>query len=159
MLKDMQQPKIVILGMGNLLLQDEGIGIHFVQMLSKDELDYTNVEIIDGGTSPEIASLVEDADKLIIVDAVKGGKEPGTIYRFSADEIELDSPMKISLHYMGVLDNLMMLKLLRQKPLNTIIIGVEPETIDWGLELSPRIKKRLEELKRIVIQEIRDEMA
>jgi len=158
MLKDMQQGKIVILGMGNLLLQDDGVGVHLVHTLSRDELDYPNLEIIDAGTSPEIVSLIEGADKLIIIDAVKGGKEPGAIYRFSPDELDIDSPVRLSLHQTGVLDNLRMLKLLGKNPRKIIIIGVEPQNIGWGLELSPKIKDRLAELKGVVIQEIREGM-
>jgi len=71
--KEIDQPKIVILGIGNLLLKDEGLGIHFVRMLNQDDLDYANVEIIDGGLCPEFVSFIEDAYKLIIVDAIKGG--------------------------------------------------------------------------------------
>ena len=161
MLKDMHPAKIVVLGMGNPLLQDDGVGVHLVHTLNTDELECPNLEIIDAGTSPEIASLIEGADKLIIIDAVKGGKEPGTIYRFSLDdvqEVDLDSPVRLSLHQVGVIDNLRMLKLLEKCPRKIIIIGVEPQSIGWGLEPSPKIKERLAELKRVVIQEIRDGM-
>lgn len=155
MLNELAQPKIIILGIGNLLLGDEGIGIHFVRMLNEDDLDYANLEIIDGGICPEFASFVEDAHKLIIVDAVKGGKKPGTIYHFSIDAVMVDLPMKLSLHQMDVIDSLKMLKLVGREPKDTIIIGIEPKNIDCGLELSPEVKKGLAELRKIVIEEIK----
>ena len=155
MLKEIVQAKIVILGIGNLLLGDEGIGIHFVRMLNEESLDYANLEIIDGGICPEFASFVEDAHKLIIVDAVKGGKKPGTIYHFGIDDVMMDLPMKLSLHQMGVIDSLKMLRLVGKEPKDTIIIGIEPKNINCGLELSPEVKKGLAELRKIVAQEIK----
>lgn len=155
MLKEIVQAKIVILGIGNLLLGDEGIGIHFVRMLNEESLDYANLEIIDGGICPEFASFVEDAHKLIIVDAVKGGKKPGTIYHFGIDDVMMDLPVKLSLHQMGVIDSLKMLRLVGKEPKDTIIIGIEPKNINCGLELSPEVKKGLAELRKIVVQEIK----
>jgi len=155
MLKETAQAKIVIIGIGNLLLGDEGMGIHFVRMLNKGDLDYANLEIIDGGICPEFASFVEDAHKLIIVDAIKGSKKPGTIYRFSIDDVMVDLPVKLSLHQMGVTDSLKMLRLVGKEPKDTIIIGIEPKNINCGLELSPEVKKGLAELRKIVMEEIK----
>jgi len=77
-------PRIVVIGVGNLLLKDEGIGIHAVQALQ--ELDFPpDVKLIDGGTSPDIIAYTRAGDKLIIVDAAKAGGEPGTIYRFKPE--------------------------------------------------------------------------
>jgi len=172
----LNEAKIIVLGVGNLLLQDEGIGVHIVEILHNSDLDYPNLEIIDGGTSPEIASLIEDADKLIIIDAVRGGKEPGTIYRFTIDEVEpgsLCSPeaplryeerdtevySKISLHQMHLIDNLQMLGLVGKSPKNVIIIGVEPKTIELGLELSPEIRSKIPEIIRLVKNEIQQDVS
>lgn len=156
MLEKANQPRIVIVGLGNLLLRDEGVGIHLVKTLTKDDLGYTNLEVIDGGSSPEIPSVAESADKLIIVDAVKGGGEPGTIYRFSINEVNLDSPIRLSLHQMGVVDNLRLLDLLGKQPKSTVIIGIEPKTIDWGLELSWEVQRKLPEIARLVKKEIEE---
>jgi len=180
MLED--KPKIVVLGIGNLLLRDEGIGVQIVKMLSViltmsetkgKNLSYPNLAIIDGGTSPEIMSLVEGADKLIIIDAVKGGKEPGTIYRFTIDDVDLGSPcsaedcaahkdtglqvyQKLSLHQIDIVDNLRMLSLIGKQPKNIVIIGIEPRTIEPGLELSPEIQSKIPEITRLVRDEIRN---
>jgi len=155
MLNAIGEPKIIILGVGNLLLGDEGLGIHFVRMLSRDGLDYANLEIIDAGICPEFVSFVEDAYKLIIVDAIRGGKEPGTVYRFNVDEIAMDLPVTLSLHELSVIDSLKILKLLGKEPKNTIIVGIEPKHIGWGSELSLVVEHKLRELRRIVVEEVR----
>ena len=152
---DVAQPKITILGIGNLFLGDEGLGIHFVRMLREDNLDYANLEIIDGDTCPEIASLIEDTYKLIIVDAIKGGKEPGTVYRLVANDMVIDSPPRVSSHELNVMDSLKALKLMGSEPKNIVIVGIEPKNIDWSLELSSKVKGKLDELKKIVIEEVK----
>ena len=155
MLKKVGQEKVVILGMGNLLRGDDGIGAHFVRMLNKDDLDCDNLEIIEGGICPEFASFVEDADKLIIVDAIRGGKEPGTIYRLGIDDVAMDLAARLSVHQLGLVDSLKILRILGREPRHTIIIGIEPKNIDCRLELSPEVKKGLAELRKIVMEEIK----
>lgn len=150
------KPKVVILGVGNLLLRDEGVGVHLIRELNQEELDYVNLQIVDGGTSPEIISLAEGADKLIIVDAVRGGGKPGTIYRFDIDEIAMDSPMRLSLHQMSILDSLRMLDLTGKRPKSIVVIGIEPENLDLGLDLSPEIEAKIPELKKLIIGEIKE---
>jgi hydrogenase maturation protease len=150
------EPKVVVLGVGNLLLGDEGVGVHLIRELDQEELDYVNLKLIDGGTSPEISALVEGADKVIIIDAVKGGGEPGTIYRLDIGEIAMDSPMRLSLHQMNILDSLRMLDLIGKRPRSVVVIGIEPKNLDLGLDLSPEIEAKMAELKKLVIREIKE---
>jgi hydrogenase maturation protease len=149
-------PKITVLGIGNLLLKDEGVGAHLAQKLT-GIVDYANVNIIDAGTYPDFPSLVDNnTDKLIIVDAVKTGDKPGTIYRFSFDNVDMDSAPSISLHDVGVPDSLKMMTLLNRQPKSTVVIGIEPKTIDFGLELSPEVEGKLSQLIELVLQEIEE---
>jgi hydrogenase maturation protease len=144
------------LGIGNVLLKDEGIGVHLVQKLTGIVND-ANINIIDAGTYPDFLSLVDEStDKLIIIDAVKAGDKPGTIYRFSLDKADLDSTMPISLHDIGVSDSLKMMTLLNRQPKSTIVIGIEPKTIDFGLEPSPEVEDKSSELIKLVLQEIEE---
>ena len=113
---------------------------------------------MDGGTSPENLLTIEGVDKLIIIDAVKGGKEPGTIYRFGIDDIILDSSLRLSLHQMSMIDSLRILNLIDKQPKNIVIIGIEPKNIDFGLGLSPEVRERLVELKGLVIKEVKSEV-
>jgi hydrogenase maturation protease len=156
---DKGSPKITVLGIGNLLLKDEGIGVHLVQKLA-GIVNNANVKIIDAGTSPDFLSLIEgNTDKLIVVDAVKAGNEPGTIYRLTLDDLGLDSTSPVSLHEIGVLDSLKIMALFDRLPESTVIIGIEPKTIDFGLDLSPEVEGKIPETINLVLTEIEETTA
>lgn len=150
------KPRIAVLGIGNLLLKDEGVGIHLVQKLA-DTIDCTNVNVIDGGTDPDFISLVDDnIDKLIIIDAARAGEEPGTIYRFSIDDLDSGSFETVSLHDIGIVESLRMMTILNKQPKSTVIIGVEPKTIDFGLELSPEVDVKMSRIIELVLEEVKE---
>jgi hydrogenase maturation protease len=156
MLGEAKQPKIVVVGLGNLLLRDEGVGIYLVRALDKGDLGYSNVEFIDGGTSSDIVSLVEGADKLIIIDSVKGGDKPGTVYRFAIEGLDSHSATRLSGHQLDIVDSLRLLEMLGRGPKSTVIIGIEPETVDLGLELSLEVQSRMAEMASLVRKEIEE---
>jgi hydrogenase maturation protease len=140
-----------VLGIGNILLKDEGIGCHVVHAL--EEMSLLDVKIMDGGTCPDVVQMLEDADKLIIVDAVKGGGMPGQIYRFRLEDITLEQKPFLSLHDMGLVDNLMLMKLWHSIG-ETVIIGVEPKEIEWGLELSPELQEKMPQIIEVILAEL-----
>jgi hydrogenase maturation protease len=140
----------IILGIGNVLLKDEGIGCHVVRALK--EIPLPNVRVIEGGTSPDVL-FPEDAEKLIIVDAAKGGGMPGEVYRFKLDDIALEQKPFLSLHDIGLIDNLLLAKTLHNI-VETIIIGVEPKEIDWGLELSPELQEKMPQIAKVILAEL-----
>jgi hydrogenase maturation protease len=142
----------VILGVGNILLKDEGIGVHTAHALQQTSLD-EEVEVIDGGTSPDIIPLIEKADKLIVIDATLGGEEPGALYRFSPEDITAESGGLVSAHQMSFVENLRTMKGLGVEPEEVVIIGVEPKEVDWGLELSPELQERIPEIVKAVLRE------
>ena len=147
--------KTVVLGTGNELFKDEGVGVHVARILqTKLPLSSSVVEVVDGGTSPDIWPLIDGADKLIIVDAVRGGCEPGTIYRFTPQQIVADRGLITSVHQMGILENLSLMELVGGKPKETVIIGVEPKELEPGLELSPELQKRMPKIIQTVLEEI-----
>jgi len=147
--------KTVVLGTGNELFKDEGVGVHVARILqTKLPPSSSDVEVIDGGTSPDIWSLIDGADKLIIIDAVRGGCEPGTIYRFTPQQIVADRGLITSVHQMGILENLSLIELVGSKPGETIIIGVEPKELEPGLELSPELQKGMPKIIQTVLEEI-----
>jgi len=141
--------------MGNLLLKDEGIGVHIAHSLegilspSKVEL-----EVIDGGTLPDAPLSFEEVDKFIIVDAVQAGGEPGAIYRFHLEDIKLDDRILTSLHQISLLENLWLMEKFSQKPKDVVIIGIEPQDMDWGLELSTKLQQRVPQIIKVVLDEI-----
>lgn len=149
---DGDKRRLAIVGVGNLLLQDEGVGIHVIQALKKGSLpQFDCVELIDGGTT--LPPLPKNLDKLIIIDAAQGGGEPGIIYRLSPDDIDSGDAPIISPHQLSLKESLRLMELENEKPKKVIIFGVEPKTIDWGLELSPELKEKMPQLIGLVLQE------
>lgn len=146
--------KIVVLGVGNLLLRDEGVGVHLIQKLREMEIG-EGVELIDGGTSIlDFLTRAEDISKLIIVDAIKLGGKPGRTYRICVD----DSLLKIgkvipSLHHLGVLETLALAEKLGKLP-PTVIIGIEPKEMTYGLALSPEVQKGMGKMVNLILEEV-----
>jgi len=147
--------KTLVLGLGNILLKDEGIGVHIAHLLQKSTLP-KNIEIIDGGTSSlDILLSLRNIDKLIIIDALKCEKKPGTIYRMTPDDFEVKVDLeKLSLHQMGLIETITILKRMGNLPQEIVIIGIEPEKIEPGTELSDTIKERLKDIESAVLHEI-----
>lgn len=143
--------KIAVLGMGNVLLKDEGIGIHLIHAL-KNFPDLESVDLIDGGTSPQVIDLVRDADRLIVIDAAYGGEEPGSVYRIKPEHVKNQKPY--SIHELNVLQMLWILQITGDSP-KTTIIGIEPKETDWGLELSPELEQRLPQITEFVREKIK----
>lgn len=151
-----QPPHDVVVGFGNILLKDEGIGVHVIQHMEclprKSDREYL---LIDGGTCPDVFfNLPEEISTLIVVDAVKGGGEPGSIYRFTPDDIEFKRATITTLHQLGLREGLGMMKDLGKYPERVIVIGVEPKEIDWGLKISPELEKIVRQVILLVEQEI-----
>ena len=150
--------KIVVLGMGNLLLRDEGVGIHVIRALQNSPLPTSvDLEIVDGGTSPDVLHLTHEADKLVIIDAVAGGGEPGSVYRFQVEDITPEGQHIVSLHQIGLIESLETMEYMGARPKNSVIIGVEPKEIDWGLELSPELREEVPQIVGIVLEEIMEQ--
>ena len=140
-----------VLGIGNVLLKDEGIGCHVAHALAGIPLP--DVKIIDGGTCPDVVQFLEGADKLVIVDAVKGGGMPGQIYRFHLEDITLEQKPFLSLHDLGLVDSLMLMQLWH-KTGEAVVIGVEPRDINWGLELSPELQEKMPQIIDAILAEL-----
>ena len=150
-----QPAKIVVLGMGNLLLKDEGIGVHVAHALQRvPSPGNVELEVIDGGTLPDVFVSLGEVDKLVIVDAVRGGSEPGAIYRLHPEDIRLGDRILTSLHQISLLENLWLTERFGQKPKDVIIIGIEPEDMNWGLELSTKLQQRIPQIIKVVLAEV-----
>ncbi len=141
----------LVVGIGNALLRDEGVGCHVVHALEKASIPDT--EVIDGGTSMDIPLLSLGADKVIIVDAVKGGGRPGEIYRFDIEDVALENRPFLSLHDMGLVDSLRLVKMLHPVS-EVVVVGVEPKEIDWGLELSAELQEKMPQIVDAVLEEL-----
>ncbi|MDI6785725.1 MAG: HyaD/HybD family hydrogenase maturation endopeptidase [bacterium] len=146
--------KIVIVGIGNILLTDEGIGVHVISELKKEEIP-SYIEIIDAGTATiDLIDSICDVDKLILIDAVKGGGKAGSIYKFDPSDIEFEKEVVSSLHQVGLIEVLNIAQKLGRRPKDVVVIGVEPKEIRWGLELSKEIKEKIPEIIKLVLKEV-----
>jgi hydrogenase maturation protease len=147
--------KIVILGVGNLLLSDEGVGVHVANELMKMDLS-SEVSVIEGGTDGfRLLNVITEADRLIVIDAVKGGAEPGSIYRFDIDEVRnCPSGFKTSVHQIGILEVINLSGLIGKTPYTTII-GIEPKSLDMSMELTPDIKSKIPKIIDLIFEELR----
>lgn len=146
--------RVIILGIGNLLLKDEGVGIQLVQLLEKETLP-PGVELVDGGTSTlDILPLLQGADKIIVIDAMKAGGEPGSIYRCRPSDLIPSEEAPMSLHHIDFLQALKMNKMLGVdlEP-RTIIFGVEPQEIEWEIGLTAALEEKMPLLKKLVLEE------
>jgi hydrogenase maturation protease len=147
-------PKIVILGIGNLLLSDEGVGVHIANELLKMNLP-PDVSVIEGGTDGfRLLNIITEADRLIIIDAVKGDAPPGSIYRFDIGEVQ-NSPsgFKTSVHQIGILEVLDLSELIGKTP-HTTVIGIEPKCLEMGMDLSPEIKAKIPRIIELILDEL-----
>ncbi|MFC2052018.1 hydrogenase maturation protease [Chloroflexota bacterium] len=146
-------PRVVVIGVGNLLLKDEGIGIHTAKALEGLNLP-PDVKIIDAGTAPDLIAYTQAGDKLIIIDAARAGGKAGTIYRLQPQDLAPENGDTMSLHQLGVEQNLRFMSLMGNKPEEIVIIGVEPKEIDWGTDLSPELQSVIPEIVKLILKEI-----
>lgn len=129
-----ERPRVTILGVGNALLADEGIGVHVIRRLQTLNVHRDDVELIDGGTlSFNLVPVIEAADRLIVVDAANLGGNPGFFQLFVGDELDrfLGKP-KHTAHEIGLRELFDMARLEGRLPSHRALIGVQPQHIDWG---------------------------
>jgi len=133
-------PTIAIVGVGNLLLSDDGAGIHAVRRLRSDARVGSMARLIDGGTiGTDLLAEVCGCEQLLIVDAVDAGLPPGTTIRM---DFSGPDPPKIetrNTHQSGIPGLLDDLRLLGQAPREVVLVGVQPAAMGWGTELSPEV--------------------
>ena len=154
MKKTKQAQKVAVVGIGNLLLKDEGIGIHVVEILKKANLS-KEVELIDGATlGLDLLYLMEGKDKVIIVDAIDANAKPGTIFKFSPQDIKDKKKTKLSLHQVGLLEVLELNEVRSERTPEIVVFGIQPQEIDWGMEPTPLIQKKIPKLVDLVIEEL-----
>jgi len=133
---NIERRKPVVLGLGNPLFQDEGLGIHVIYELMKGQLA-EQAELIDGGTDGlALLNTVEEAQQLLVIDAIDGGLAPGTIKRWQGDQIKLSAGSKISPHQLGFQEVLALAKMRGKMPSQMVLIGVQPRSLDWGTRLT-----------------------
>jgi len=145
----------VVLGVGNVIMGDEGLGVRCIELLEAAHTLPPDVIVIDGGTSThELLADLEDLDLLVIVDAVANGAPPGTQVRLVGDEIPAVFSNTLSPHQHGIHDLLATLRLLGREPGRVVALGVVPVRMELGLDLSPEVAAALPVLAARVVAEL-----
>jgi hydrogenase maturation protease len=146
---------ILVLGIGNLLMTDDGIGVRVVQLLGERYRFPERVTILEGGTlGLDLLPSLENVQRLVIVDALDIGAAPGTLVRLSGGEIPPALETRLSPHQIGLKELLTVASLLGQAPGDTVLWGVQPESIEMALRLSPPVEAQLEPLAGKVLEEL-----
>jgi hydrogenase maturation protease len=150
-----ERPTILILGIGNLVMSDDGVGVRVVQRLMHEYRFPGYVDIMDGGTlGLDILPRLEGIERLIVVDAVETGQAPGTCVRLFGDEIPVALETKISPHQMGLKDLLSVAMLMGHAPREMVLVGVQPGSIEMGTELTCEVEAKVENMIDNVLDEL-----
>jgi hydrogenase maturation protease len=155
-LKDSGQSvlNVLVLGIGNILLSDEGAGVKAAEELQNRYDCSDAVEIVDGGTVGfELLPYFENRSHILIIDAVKTGNKPGTIVRI--DDPPAFFQKKVSPHQIGLADVMGMAVITDNMPQNIALFGIEPKELSTGLELSPEVAGNLSRLVDMVADELK----
>ena len=147
--------RITILGVGNILLSDEGVGVRVVEYLDRNYDFADNVQLVDGGVlGVRLMGVVSDCDVLIVVDAVQNQGAPGTLYRLEGDQIPRRVLAKQSMHQLDLPEVLALCEAIDVFP-EVIVLGIEPRDIaTMDVALTPDIEARLDQLADMVLGEL-----
>ncbi len=147
---------ILVLGIGNVLMMDDSVGVRAIEELQRRYQFPDGVELLDGGTSGiELLGHISGRDNLIIIDALKSGHPPGTIVRAEGEDVPARFMTRISPHQLGLSDVLAAATISGQLPKNLLLFGVEPKTIELGLGLSDEVRASFDKLLDTVVMELR----
>lgn len=142
-----QMNRKVVLGLGNLLNKDEGLGVHAIKVLDAQHTPSCTVELLDGGVlGLNLLMIVEECSHLLILDAVNQGKPSGTVIELEKDQIPLFSGVKLSQHQITFQEVLGLAAVRGKLPENIHLIGIQPEDLSIGIDLSPIVAKAIPEL-------------
>jgi len=145
---------ILVLGLGNILLRDEGIGVRVVQAMEGMALP-PGVELFDGATAGlDLVDVIIDRRKVVVIDAMDALGVPGTVLRLLPEDLAAATGQSVSLHDMGLLEALMMARHMGREPREVVILAVKPGALEWGLELSDGLKRLVPKLIELVVAEL-----
>lgn len=144
----------LVLGLGNILLRDEGIGVRVIEALQSFTLP-AGVELFDGATAGmDLLDIIADRERLIVVDAIDADVPPGTVLRLTPEDLVPRTEPCVSVHDMGLFEALLAARRLRREPRDVVVLGVRPHTIACGLELSPTMAALMPQLIQAVWNEL-----
>ena len=144
----------LVLGLGNLVHSDDGLGVHAVQGLQQDPRVPPDVVLMDGGTQglallPHISAF----QRVLVIDAMDVGEAPGTLVRLEGKALQ-NLPGKASVHQLGFADLLVALELLGESPEEIVLFGVQPLSTEWGTELTAPVREALDRVPDLVLEQL-----
>jgi hydrogenase maturation protease len=150
----------LVLGIGNILLKDEGVGVHVIknmaQSAERGDPALQGIDIVDGGTfGPNLIDVIAHRRKVVIVDAVQAEGEPGTVLRFGPEDLAARTEAGVSLHQVGLPETLIMAERLGCAPRDVTIFGVIPQDISPGLELTEAVEAAVPKVVELIKAELR----
>jgi len=146
---------ILVLGLGNIIMTDDGIGGRAVETLRARFTFPEEVRIEDGGTlGLDLLPMFEGVDRLLIIDALEMDAAPGTLFRLEGEEVPRALASKVSVHQMGIQDLLAVAELQGHLPAELVVWGMQPQTVEMGVSFSPEVTARFEGLLEEVIAEL-----
>jgi hydrogenase maturation protease len=144
----------LVLGLGNLVHSDDGVGVHAIHRLQLDPRVPTGVTLLDGGTQGlGLLHHIAGFSRLLVIDAINGGEEPGTLMRFEGRALS-GLPGKATVHQLGFADLMIAMQLLGDAPEDVVVVGIQPLSTEWGAELTPRVAATLPGLLELVIEQL-----
>lgn len=147
---------ILVLGLGNLLMSDDSVGVRTVQRLQQEFRVTEGVTILDGGTlGLDLLPYIELADQLLIVDALEMGAESGSLFRLEGDDVPRAFASKLSVHQMGLQDLLAVAELQGYAPQTLVVHGIQAGSLEMKLELTPPVAAAMNSLLEAVVCELR----
>jgi hydrogenase maturation protease len=150
------EPHILILGLGNLLLRDEGLGVRALERLAAAHDLPEQVQTLDGGTlGLTLLPFLEGKSHLLVLDAVQTGGPPGTLTRLDVGDLSRGFFLKMSAHQTGLPELLALGDLQGCLPPHIVVCGMQPALIEWGVELSPPVADRIDLLVEMAAGELR----
>ena len=148
--------EVTVLGVGNVILQDEGFGVRVVEYLDSRYEFPEDVQLVDGGTlGIELTQYVTGTKKLLIIDSINGGAAPGTRFRFENDAVMAHFQDKLSAHEVGVQDVLALLTVTGRKVPEVAVIGAQPYRVEAGVELTREMQEILPEVAEEALEILR----
>jgi hydrogenase maturation protease len=154
----MRKP-VVVLGLGNPLMADEGIGVYLVERLLESAAEYPGVDFADAGTGGlSILYQIEGRHKAIVIDCAFLDEPPGTVRRFTPDQVQSVKVLAHqSLHEADLMQILAMARQLGQAPGEIVLFGIQPQRVEPGLGLSRALMERIDEYISTISRELRTE--
>lgn len=151
------EPTVTILGLGNILMTDEGVGVHTVKEFEARYSLPEHVEVVDGGAAGlDLIPFIDGREKVLMVDAVNFDQDPGYINVLENEQIPVRISEKASMHHLGLMDVLSIVRMSGNLPKELCLIGIQPKSLELGIDMTPEIWDKKDILIEEVVRKLRE---